>query len=228
MLTKFRLFTVGAFLLATISLALPVYAQNVIANVVSTGDGDTFRAKVSNKTITIRLACIDAPETGQRPWGQQSANRLKQLLPVGQAVGIRQIEKDKYGRTVAEIFKGGQSVNLQLVAEGQAVVYPQYVNKCPQLKQQLLQAEAKAKKQRLVFWKQEKPVMPWDFRHSAQKPNQTPQQQQGNCDPSYPDVCIPASSRNLKCSDITQRRFKVLPPDTYGFDRDGDGVGCER
>ena len=51
------------------------------------------RVKRGNETITIRLACIDAPEMAQTPWGQQSADRLKQLLPAGQAVQVREIER---------------------------------------------------------------------------------------------------------------------------------------
>jgi micrococcal nuclease len=223
MFSKFSFIAVIALLLATI--ALPVYAQELTGTIISVGDGDTFRAKVGNETVTVRLACIDAPETGQSPWGKQSADTLKQLLPTGQSINIRTVEKDKYGRTVAEIFKDNQSVNLQMVTGGHAVVYRQYLKGCADNQNQFLQAEATAKKQRLAFWNQDKPVMPWDFRRSAQKPSQTPQQQ---CEPSYPDVCIPKNSRNLKCSDISQRKFRVLPPDTYGFDRDGDGIGCER
>lgn len=32
---------------------------------------------------------------------------------------------------------------------------------------------------------------------------------------------------DLKCSDITQRKFRVQPPDPHGFDGDKDGIGCE-
>jgi Protein of unknown function (DUF1524) len=49
----------------------------------------------------------------------------------------------------------------------------------------------------------------------------------GNCDPSYPTVCIPPGLPDLNCGDITFRRFKVLSPDPHGFDGDNDGVGCE-
>ena len=48
-----------------------------------------------------------------------------------------------------------------------------------------------------------------------------------NCDPAYPDVCIPPPPPDLSCKDIPYRRFRVLPPDPHGFDRDGDGIGCE-
>ena len=48
------------------------------------------------------------------------------------------------------------------------------------------------------------------------------------CDPSYPDVCIPPPPPDLDCRDIPYRRFRVLPPDPHRFDRDRDGIGCER
>jgi hypothetical protein len=48
----------------------------------------------------------------------------------------------------------------------------------------------------------------------------------GNCDPSYPGVCIPPSPPDLDCGDITLRRFEVLPPDPHRFDGDDNGIGC--
>jgi hypothetical protein len=47
-----------------------------------------------------------------------------------------------------------------------------------------------------------------------------------NCDPSYPDFCIPPPP-DLDCADVDGSNFTVLPPDPHGFDREGDGVGCE-
>jgi hypothetical protein len=49
----------------------------------------------------------------------------------------------------------------------------------------------------------------------------------GNCDPSYPDTCIPSPPPDLDCGEISDKRFQVVPPDPHGFDRDGDGIGCE-
>ena len=54
-----------------------------------------------------------------------------------------------------------------------------------------------------------------------------PQPPTGNCDPSYPTVCIPPPPPDLDCGDITFRRFTVLPPDPHRFDGNNDGVGCE-
>jgi micrococcal nuclease len=51
--------------------------------------------------------------------------------------------------------------------------------------------------------------------------------QQGNCDPSYPTVCIPPPPPDLDCSEIPYRRFELVGSDPRGFDGDRDGIGCE-
>jgi uncharacterized protein YraI len=60
------------------------------------------------------------------------------------------------------------------------------------------------------------------------KPSPTKAPKRSNCDPSYPDVCIPSPPPDLDCGDIPYRRFRVLPPDPHRFDGDHDGIGCER
>ena len=49
----------------------------------------------------------------------------------------------------------------------------------------------------------------------------------GDCDSSYPDVCIPSPPPDLDCTDISDKKFTVLSPDPHDFDRYGDGVVCE-
>jgi len=89
MLPKIPLAAISVLLVA--QTTLPVFANNLTATVVSVGDGDTIRVLTGKKTVTVRLACIDAPEMKQSPWGQQSSARLKQLLPVGQAKYMHRI-----------------------------------------------------------------------------------------------------------------------------------------
>jgi hypothetical protein len=48
-----------------------------------------------------------------------------------------------------------------------------------------------------------------------------------NCDPSYPDVCIASPPPNLNCDDVPYNNIKVEGDDPHGFDREGDGIGCE-
>jgi micrococcal nuclease len=224
-----------------LSLALAPELAYALPSILSVGDGDTVSIIENNRPEVIRLACIDAPEKAQAPWGKESSNRLKQLLTIGQVVQVRAVEKDKYGRTVAELFLGGRSINLQMIMEGQAVVYRKYLSSCNDRQQEYLNAEAIAKQQKLGFWSQVNPQMPWDFRHGSQiakqpikkeiqpaqmKPSVT--QQSGNCSPAYPGVCIPPAPPDLNCKDIPFRRFQVLPPDPHHFDGDRDGIGCEK
>jgi len=68
--------------LAGLSLAVlaPFGQAATAATVLSIGDGDTIRVSRQGLPITIRLACIDAPEMAQSPYGQQSRNYLQTRL----------------------------------------------------------------------------------------------------------------------------------------------------
>ena len=47
------------------------------------------------------------------------------------------------------------------------------------------------------------------------------------CDPSYPQLCIPPPPPKLTCDDISARKFTVEKPDPHNLDRDANGIGCE-
>lgn len=151
-------------LITTAAIALVLVPSALAATVISVGDGDTIRVNDGGKTVTVRLGCIDAPERAQRPFGQMASAHLKQLLPKGQPVELRQIDRDRYGRTVAEVSTNGRSVNLQMVSDGMAAVYRQYVQGCNV--NQFYQAEQQAKSAGLGIWNPSNPlqVMPWDYR----------------------------------------------------------------
>lgn len=54
------------------TLALFLAGPSTAATVISGGDGDTMRVDEGDKRVTIRLGCIDAPETAQAPYGMAS------------------------------------------------------------------------------------------------------------------------------------------------------------
>ena len=49
-----------------------------------------------------------------------------------------------------------------------------------------------------------------------------------SCDESYPSVCIPKYPPDLDCGEIAYSNFMVTGSDPHGFDRDKDGIGCEK
>ena len=133
------------------------------ATVLSVGDGDTLRVSDGAKRPTIRIACIDASETAQRPYGAASRQRLQELAPVGSAVKLRPQTIDKYGRTGAEMFRNGQNVNLAMVRSGRAFAYRNYLSACDG--SAYLGAEAAAQRQRVGVWAVPGGIQrPWDWR----------------------------------------------------------------
>jgi micrococcal nuclease len=134
------------------------------ATLVSVGDGDTIRVTAANgQKVTIRLACIDAPETAQGQSGAVATQTLKQLLAAG-PLEIKPQTVDRYGRTVAEVFSGGRNVNLEMVRMGAAYVYRQYLSGCDE--SAYLGAESQAERYRFGVWRWGNEVKPWDFRKS--------------------------------------------------------------
>jgi endonuclease YncB( thermonuclease family) len=135
---------------APLALFLLLAGPAGAATVLSVGDGDTLRVVDDSKRLTIRRACIDAPETAQRPYGAASRQRLQELGPVGSVVTLRPQTIDNYGRTVAEVFRGGQNTNLAMVSSGQAFAYRKYLSASNQ--SAYLGGEAAAQRQRVGVW----------------------------------------------------------------------------
>ena len=140
----------------------PERAAGYRATVLSVGDGDTVRVSRDGQTFTIRLACIDAPELAQTPWGHQSRAYLLQRLPRGREVRVIPHAIDRYGRTVAEVISD-LSINLVMVEDGQAFVYRRYLQSCDA--KEYLEAEYRACRQRFGVWQVPGGITrPWAFR----------------------------------------------------------------
>ena len=182
------------------------------ATVVSVGDGDTIRVSEGSKRITVRLACIDAPESSQRPWGARSTAFLKQLTPVGSEVTLRVQTTDRYGRTVAELLNHRGNVNQLMVGAGQAFAYRRYLRQCDA--QKYLQLEADAKQQGRGVWSVGPSgiTRPWDYRRGRRSSSSSS-----------------GSSRKYRCKDIGSwsRAQQLLAQGHRYLDGDGDGEACE-
>ena len=76
-----RKFLLGVVALTALAWPAEVVAQGVKATVLSIGDGDTIRVRQAGKALTVRLACIDAPESAQAPYGPESGAGHQPLPP---------------------------------------------------------------------------------------------------------------------------------------------------
>jgi endonuclease YncB( thermonuclease family) len=183
------------------------------ATVLSVGDGDTVRVMEGSQRLTIRMACMDAPETAQHPYGAASRQTLQKLLPVGSPITIRPQTRDRYGRTVAEVFRDGRSVNLAMVRAGHAFAYRKYLGACDS--SAYLGAEAAAQRQRLGVWAVPGGITrPWDFRRGPAAATTAP---------------ASPSGRRYTCRQIGNyaRAQELLRQGHTYLDKNGDGVACE-
>ena len=111
---------------AAMLLATSTNAGQALDNVKiqSCYDGDTCRTVDGER---IRLACIDTPEI-KGPRYREAVKARDYLRPIveNRWVRIRRITRDRYGRTVGELFVGAQNVQKRMVESGHAVVMPRY------------------------------------------------------------------------------------------------------
>ncbi|MEB3165062.1 MAG: thermonuclease family protein [Cyanobacteriota bacterium] len=181
--------------------------------VLSVGDGDTLRVQAGGRAITIRLACIDAPEIGQSPWGEQSRGVLRQRLPRGRQVSIRPHTTDRYGRTVAEVISD-ININLVMVEDGQAFAYRRHLSGCDA--REYLDAEFRASRHRYGVWRPQGGITrPWEFRR-------------GGSARVIPDGTTPGG-RRYRCREIGShaRAQELLRHGHSYLDGNGDGEACE-
>jgi endonuclease YncB( thermonuclease family) len=188
------------------------------ATVLSVGDGDTLTVNDAGRRTTVRLACVDAPETAQSPYGGQSRAALQALAPVGATVTVQGNKKDRYGRTVAEILRGSTNVNLELVRRGDAFVYRQYLSGCD--RNAYVSAEKQAESDRRGVWSVSGGITrPWDWRRGgSSRPSSSPS---------------PASSSNpsgrYRCAEVGSwsKAQELLKQGHSYLDGDRDGEACE-
>jgi micrococcal nuclease len=128
-------------------------------------DGDTLVVKdAKGKNVTVRFACIDAPEKNQAQ-GQESKKNLERLI--AEAGNRVVVDRDQYGRTVALVRtkKGNQTSLLQLkqITAGLAWPYEQFASRCP-VWNEIKDAADTTKQKRIGIWTKQNPVPPWEFR----------------------------------------------------------------
>jgi endonuclease YncB( thermonuclease family) len=160
-------------LFASLSLARePI--RTVTGSVTKVSDGDTIQVTTPKQTkLRVRLYGMDAPETPKinqrtgrinkpgQPYGDQSWKALETKI-MGKRVRLDIIDIDQYKRMVGVIWVGGRNINLEMVQEGYAEAYLEYLKE--PYRAQFIQVEKEARSAKRGIWSLSGYERPSDFR----------------------------------------------------------------
>lgn len=145
-------------------------------------DGDTIACVIKDgggAQAKIRLYGIDAPETDKinhktgkiskpgQPFGDKAEEALDKKIGRQAITTIDVMAVDQYKRLVGRIKLGNRDINKEMVAEGWAWAYRQYLDR-PHASEYIA-AEEQAREKKLGLWQQSNPQPPWEFRKLQKK-----------------------------------------------------------
>lgn len=148
-----RLYLFTAILL----FSTPTLAETIGGKVVNVIDGDTIVVRQTGVDYRIRMLGIDAPEYHQ-PYGKDSRRALDRQIG-GKWVKVRYKTQDRYGRYLGTVYYHNNNINLDMLRDGQAWVYPRYRND-----REFMSREEQARRQKLGLWRNPDPQSPWAYR----------------------------------------------------------------
>ena len=129
---KNRFYWVKATLILFLIVAFPSKPNEKFPTTIikSCYDGDTCTTINGEK---LRLACIDTPELkGEKaePIAAKEARDFLNTLVMNKKVYIKRITKDRYERTVAELFINDLNIQEIIVKKGFGKIYQKYASQC--------------------------------------------------------------------------------------------------
>jgi endonuclease YncB( thermonuclease family) len=213
--TDMKLYTFPFYFLF---FSICAFAQEYNGKVVGISDGDTFTLLTADKKqIKVRLAEIDTPERAQ-PFGDRSQQTLSALIFSKDVVVVEE-DTDRYGRLVGHVYVDGTHVNRQMVKDGMAWVYRQYLKD-----KTLLQDEQEAREARRGLWSLPSidHVPPWEWR----KGNRTATTKKEPIE-SNPEFKCGTKRYCKEMSSCEEARYYLENCGLSRLDGDGDGIPCE-
>jgi micrococcal nuclease len=156
----------------------PLLARNPICTVdgivTHVSDGDTVKLETAEGAkLKIRLYGIDAPEmekisrrTGMvskagQPYGEEAYEALRSKM-LDSKVKVDIMATDRYKRMVGIVYLDNKNINLEMVKEGWAWAYREYLDR--PYASEYIDAEREARTKRSSLWQQPNPQPPWEFR----------------------------------------------------------------
>jgi len=152
-------------------LSVDAFAGRIIEGVVkAVYDGDTVMMVTREQSrLKVRLYGIDAPETAKpnapgQPFGAVARRTLMYKI-MGRQVSVEIMDTDQYQRAVAVIRYAGRDINREMVVEGMAWAYRQYLQ--GPYASEYIGAEESARSRHKGLWRDANPQPPWEFRNGS-------------------------------------------------------------
>jgi micrococcal nuclease len=168
----FFLMLIFAGMILSGSAAMAGPQRTIDGHVTRVSDGDTVNIVTADGTkLRIRLCGADAPEVSHpgkpgQPYGEEAGRALANKVQ-GQNITLQVMDIDRYKRVVAILVLDGRDINLEMVREGWAWAYRQYLDRPHS--SGYIQAEELARKERRGLWRQSNPQPPWEFRRGLRE-----------------------------------------------------------
>ncbi len=147
-----------------IGLQLVAHANVLLGHVVAVSDGDTITVIDDNKQRhVIRLMGIDAPEKAQA-YGQKAKESLSDLV-FNKEVSVTWFKRDRYGRTVGQVYVDDTDVCLEQIKRGLAWHYKDYEREqSVEDRSRYEIAEEQARNASIGLWRDKNPHAPKLYR----------------------------------------------------------------
>jgi endonuclease YncB( thermonuclease family) len=144
------------------SYAFQSTIRTVTGTVTKVSDGDTIHLTTPEQTkLKVRLYGLDAPETDKmnnktgkvnipgQPYGDESWKALENKV-MGKQVKLDILDIDKYRRMVGMIYLNDRNINLEMIREGYAEAFIEYLKE--PYRSEFLKVEKEARSMKRGIW----------------------------------------------------------------------------
>jgi hypothetical protein len=116
-------------------------------------------------TLTGRVVTVF---DGDQDWFENASRALETKI-LRKAVRVEVTDTDRFGRRVGKVWLGERDINREMIAEGHAWAFRQYLRD-----ESLMEDEAAAREAAIGLWSLPDPIAPWRWRRQQEREGERP------------------------------------------------------